>query len=348
MRGVTRRRCGGAMAGGVLLAIFAQMGARAGAQACTTQAKLAPAVRSALADVSVTLATAVKAGDAARVQSMTIAEFAGNQESFAPTAALVHSTAQKIAPETLQVTQVYQLDARGRAKDAEAPAEFTCALTDSASETDFSIPGLPPGLYGFSMVEATGSQPWLLAFLLRQDAGVWKLAGFYPRARTAGGHDGGWFWAQGYEAGKSKQLWLAWLYFSEADQLLRPANFVTSTKLDNLRAEQHTAAPPELANGVSPESPLVLKVGGVQYPVTDLEVASSADGQHLNLMLHVSVAAGDGSSTDTMAQARAVSVAQALIDAHVELRPAFQDVWVFAEATQQNPAVTVLKMAEIP
>jgi hypothetical protein len=192
------------------------------------------------------------------------------------------------------------------------------------------------------------SQPWLLAFLLRQDAGVWKLAGFYPRARTAGGHDGGWFWAQGYEAGKSKQLWLAWLYFSEADQLLRPANFVTSTKLDNLRAEQHTAAPPELANGVSPESPLVLKVGGVQYPVTDLEVASSADGQHLNLMLHVSVAAGDGSSTDTMAQARAVSVAQALIDAHVELRPAFQDVWVFAEATQQNPAVTVLKMAEIP
>jgi hypothetical protein len=346
MRGVTKRGTGLARLGGLLLAIFASACVQAGAQACTTQAKLAPAVRSALADVSLTLATAVKAGDAARVQSMTIAEFAGNQETFAPTAALVHGTAQKVAQDTLQVTQVYMLDARGRVKDAEAPAEFTCALTDSASETDFSIPGLPPGLYGFSMVEASGGQPWLLAFLLRQDAGVWKLAGFYPRARTAGGHDGGWFWAQGYEAGKARQLWLSWLYFSEADQLLRPANFVTSTKLDNLRAEQHTAAPPELANGVSAEAPLVLTAGGMKYPVTDLGVASSVDGQHLNLMVHVSVAAGEVSSTD--AQARAMSVAQALLDAHVELRPAFAEVWVFAEATQQNPSVTVLKMAEIP
>ena len=66
-------------------------------------------------------------------------------------------------------------------------ADFSCPLMGTTSETDFAIGGLPPGLYVFAMVEATGDQPWLLSFLLQQDGGAWKLAGFYPQAT-----DGGW------------------------------------------------------------------------------------------------------------------------------------------------------------
>ena len=87
----------------------------------------------------------------------------------------------------LRVTQIYELDASSRAADDTSDADFSCALTGTTSETDFAISGLPRGLYGFAMVEATGDHPWLLSFLLRQDDGVWKLAGFYPRAT-----DGGW------------------------------------------------------------------------------------------------------------------------------------------------------------
>jgi len=303
-------------------------------------------MRSGLAAVSLTLAKAVQAGDAAQVQSLTVPEFAGNQDSFQPTAALVHTTADQVAQDTLQVTQVYALDARGRTAGQSGSAEFSCPLAGTTAEADFSFDKLPPAIYGFSMVEATGSKPWLLAFLLRQDAGVWKMAGFYPRARTAASHDGGWYWQTAYDDGKAGQRWLAWLLFGEADQLLRPANFVTSTKLDSLRSEQRTAAPPELANGLAPDVPLLVKAAdGTEFRFTSVDATGSSDGAHLDLMLHLKA---DWLDDAAAAQARNQAAAKAFIDAHTELRPAFDTVVVFAESPGHNPATTEQKMAAIP
>jgi hypothetical protein len=342
MDSATKRWCGGVAAVlGLLLG-----GVPAGAQACTTQAKMAPEVRSALNEASLTFAAAVKAGDAAKVQSMTIAEFAANQQSFGPTAFLVHSTADKIAQDNFQVTQLYELDARNRAAGDSSNAEFNCALTGSPSETDFAIPGLPPGLYGFTMVEAAGARPWLLAFLLRQDAGVWKLAGFYPRARTAAGHDGAWYWKTAFEAGKAKQFWRAWLLFGEADELLRPANFVTSTRLDSLRSEQRNALPPELANGLSTDTPLVMKAAdGTELRFTGVDADASDDGARLNLVLHLKA---DWLADPAAATARNQVAARTFLDAHPELRTGFDSLVVFADSTSHNPYVTEQKMAEVP
>jgi len=225
-------------------------------------------------------------------------------------------------------------------------------LAGSASETDFAIPGLPPGLYGFAMVEATGAKPWLLAFLLRQDvspggaaAGIWKMAGFYPRARTAAGHDGGWYWKTAYDDGNAGQHWLAWLLFGEADQLLRPANFVSSTKLDSLTAERRTAAPPELAHGIGPDAPLRFKAAdGSEFSLIGLDAAVSDDGARLDLVLHRKLDETD----DATAKARNDAVAKAFVAAHPELRPAFGTVLVFAEASGQAPVVSALKMGSTP
>ncbi len=342
MRLVAKRRRGVS-----LLAVMVLGGAlRMSAQSCTTQAKMTTAVRAGLAEVSLTLAKAVQAGDAAKVQSLTVAEYAGSQQSFAPTADLVHATALQVAQDTVQVTQVYLLDARGRAVGAAGAAEFSCALTGSTAETDFSIDGLPPGLYGFSMVEATGSKPWLLAFLLRQSGDSWKMAGFYPRARTAAGHDGGWYWKTAYDDSKAKQPWMAWLLFGEADQLLRPANFVTSTKLDSLRSEQRTAAPAELKNGIAPDLPLLLKgADGTEFRFTSVDADGSDDGARLNLVLHLKA---DWLDDPAAARARNVAAAAAFVDAHVEIRQGFDAVVVFAESSGHPPVATELKMAEIP
>jgi hypothetical protein len=318
----------------------------AGAESCTTQARLSPDVRSALADVATELGDAVKAGDAARIQSMTVAEFAASQQAFAPTAELVHDVSADLGGDSLAVTQLYLLDARDRQAGDTSEADFSCPLVHSIAEADFSIPALPGGLYAFAMVEATGPRPWLLSFLLRKDGGTWKMAGFYPRARTAAGHDGGWYWSAAYAAGKAHQAWLSWLLYGEADQLLRPANFATSTKLDSLRSQRRSFAPPELANGVTPTAPLLLKLAdGTTAKLTGVEAHGSDDGQRLELVLHL---AGAAQATDDQLKAEAQAAARAFVDAHTEVRGHFDTVVVFASADGREPIVTEQKLPEIP
>jgi hypothetical protein len=330
---------------GAVLMLALMTGARVVAQSCTTEAKMTAEVRSRLGDAALGIAQAVLAGDAAKVQGSTVAEYASGA-AFAQTAALVQATSAKVAGDTLAVTRMYVLDATYRKAGDMSDADFSCVLVGTVAETDFSISGLPPGLYGFAMVEATGARPYLLAMLLRQDGGVWKMAGFYPRARTAAGHDGLWYWTAAREHVKAKELWLAWLFYGEADKLLRPANFATSTGLDKLRAEQRASVPPELADGISASTPLALKApDGAEYSFTGMDAESSGDGKSLDLVLRLkaeSVADVEGT------KARNRAAAKALFDAHKELRAGFGRVLVFAEAAGQSPVVTDITVGEIP
>jgi len=315
------------------------------AQSCMTQATMSAEDFAALSDAALGLATAVKAGDTARVEALSSAEVSAN---FAPTGFLVRSTADKIGSEPLQMTgQLYELDATKRMANDPSVAEFSCPLKGTTSETDFAIPALPPGFYGFVVVEAGGgARPWLLAFVLRRDAGVWKLAGFSAHARTAAGHDGGWYWAKARERAKANENWAAWVLFGEVYDLLRPASFVTSTNLDKLLAEQRAAAPPELVDGIGAENPMVLKgAGAAEYRFTAIGAEGSDDGQRLNLMLHVNA---DSVSDATAAKAFNLATAKALLGAHKELRQGFDGVWVFAEGAGHGPFATEIKMGEIP
>jgi len=314
------------------------------AQTCKTQAKMSAEDYSTLSDAALGLATAVKTGDTARVEALSGVDVA---ENFAPTGFLVRSVADAIAGETLQLTQVYELDATQRMANDPSVAEFNCLLTGTTSETDFAIPALPPGLYGFTMVEASGgARPWLLAFVLRRDAGVWKLAGFSAHARSAAGHEGVWYWTKARERAAAKENWAAWVLFGEAYELLRPAGFVTSTNLDKLVAEQKAAAPPELADGIGPQNPMVLKdTGGAEYRFTGIAAEGSDDGKRLNLVLHLQV---EGMNVAAITVYN-TAAAKALVDAHKELRQGFDGVAVLtSEQGEPRPFVTELKMAEIP
>jgi hypothetical protein len=331
-----------------------------GAQTCTTQAKMSAETRSGMADTALLLAGEVKTGSVDKLKSAAIPEFGSN---FSATAALIGGTSGKLSNDELQVVQLYQLDARNRKSGDTTDADFSCPLTGTPDETDFSISGLPPGTYGFAMVEATGDRPWLLSFLLRQDDGAWKLAGFYSHARTVGplvtstvvadggkvqdtmGHDGLWFWTSARDAAKAKQLWLAWLLYGEADALLRPATFASSTNLDKLRAEQRAAAPPKLADGLGAETPLVVKAAAAEYRFTAISTDGSEDGKRLNLVLHLR--ADDGAADAASQTARNQAAASAFLNAHPELRPAFDGVIVIAEKAGSNSFVTEQRMSEV-
>ena len=319
------------------------------AQSCTTQAKMTPELRNGLSDAALRLAQSMQRGDVSKVQADTIAEFA-NGSAFAPTAALVQATSSHMASDVLQVTQLYELDARSRSGGDSSDANFSCPLTGTTSETDFAIPGLPPGTYAFAMVQAAGDRPWLLSFLLRQDEAGWKMAGFYPRASTAAGHDGLWYWTSARGYAKADELWLAWIFYSEADQLMRPANFVTSTNLDLLRSEQRTAAPPELLSGIGAANPVVVKGNSGngaagEYRFTSIATQESEDGKQLNLVLHLRA---DGLTDPAAVTARSKAAAQVMLDAHIELRQAFHNVWVFADVAGHPPLLTEQTISSIP
>ena len=298
-------------------------------------------MRQSLADTALAIATAVKANDTDQVRSMSAPEIASNFDS---TVFVIHQTSAAIANDTLRVTQLYRLDASTRKADDSAEADFGCALSGSTDEVDFAIPGLPPGVYAFAIVEGDGDRPWLLPVLLVQQGTAWKMAGFYPHARTAVGHDGLWYWTTARADAKAGKKWLAWVLYGEADQLLRPANFITSTHLDQLRSERRSNAPSELSEGISPEVPLAIKAkDGSAFRFTSLGSIATEDGKSLNLVLHYHVdSIGDPGSANSRNTAAA-----SILAAHPELREGFSGVSIFAEAQGQTPFITEQSLAEI-
>jgi hypothetical protein len=154
-----------------------------------------------------------------------------------------------------------------------------------------------------------------------------------------------WYWTTARAEAKAGHKWLAWVLYGEADQLLRPANFVSSTNLDQLRSERHSNAPGELSEGVSGAVPLVIQAkDGNEFQFTDLDSAVTDDGKGLDLVLHYRA---EAIADPVAARARNVAAAKALLQAHPELRQDVTGLSVFAETTGQPPFATEETLAEL-
>jgi hypothetical protein len=342
----------GLIAGGLLAAgVLAGGNPVARAETCTPQSGLTPADRDGLADAARNLAAMIQTNNAAGLRGAVVAEVA---KDFNALQYLVGTTSPKLAGGTAAVEQVYLLDATNlkRNADGSAPdAQFFCSLNRSTMEVAFTIPALPPGKYGFAMVTmeapagAAKPAPWRLSFLLRQEQGKWLMAGFYPKAMTAAGHDGLWYWTTARQMVKDKQAWNAWLYYQAAEKLLQPAEFVVSTHLDKLKTEAVGAAPPALSDGVSVDAPLVVKgADGAEYHFTGLGVDDSLGQSSLDIEAHLHV---DSLADQVAARKRNNDAASALLAAYPEMRKAFHGVWVYSEVPGQNPFATEQAMADI-
>jgi hypothetical protein len=329
-------------------------------EVCTTQSQMKPADRDAVAVAARTLSAKVQANDIAGLRQQSVPEFA---RDYTAMTSLVANTAARIASEPLAVEQVYLLDAtnlKTLGEGTNQDAQFFCSLNNSIAEATFSIPALPPGRYAFAQVLAQSARsPWGLSFLLRQDAaGAWALAGFYPKALTAAGHDGLWYWTQAREQVKARRLWTAYLFYQEAQALLQPVGFVGSTHLDKLRKEATDSAPPALSAGIGPDMPLVVKAqNGAEFRFTSFTNDDSLGGDKLYVVVHLAAEpAPDAPPAGGKAAPKAVTVSPAernngamaaLLAAYPELRASFGGVWVFAEVPGKSPFVTEQSMAEI-
>lgn len=321
--------------------------APAGAETCVTQSQMKPAERDPLAAAAKALALKVQANDQPGVRSVTIPEYA---KDFGGIAQTIAEAAPSLKGETAAVEQVYVLDASTNKRNADGSvtdAQFYCSLNRSPMETDFNIGSLPPGRYGFAMVRFDGTQPWLVSLLLRQDStgSPWQLAGLYPKATTAAGHDGLWYWKQARTLAAAKQPWSAYIFYEEAQNLLQPAGFVSSTHLENLRSERTAATPPALANGIGTDNPLVLKgADGAEYRFTAILPDNTLNKDKIDVAAHLKV---DSLGDANTARQRNLAAMSTLLAAHPELRQTFHGVWIFSDAPGQNPVANEAAMDEI-
>jgi hypothetical protein len=329
-----------------LLALGMLVATGASGEVCTTQSQMTAADRDALASAAHGLAAKVQADDVAGLHAATAAEYAKDLSGIGD---VVGGASAKVKGGTLTVEQVYLLDGSQlkRSADGTTPeAQFFCSLNKTVAEADFLISGLAPGQYGFAIVDVkNASTPYRLSFLLRQEGGRWGMAGFYPKPLLAAGHDGLWYWTQARMMTAQKQRWDAWLYYQEAESLLRPTDFIQSTHLEKLKAEESAATPTVLSEGISAETPLVVKgTDGVEYRFTALGVDDSLAKEEVDVAAHLKV---DQIGDAAAARKRNADAMAALLSAYPEMRKPFHGVWIFAEAPGQNPFVTEQAMSEI-
>lgn len=353
-------------------------------ESCITQSRLSAADRTAISQSAQSIATAVQSNDPAALRAAADLDI---QKNFGELQYLVAVTSPKLSGGPPVVEQIYLLDGSTlQPGPAGSPpeAQFFCSLNNSASEADFVIPSLPPGKYAFVMVRVPSHPvPWRLSMLLVQQNNRWLLAGFYPKPLELAGHDGLWYWTQAREYVNQKQLWNAWLFYQEAMNLLRPADFVLSTHLDKLHTEETGATPPALTDGISPQTPLVLKLndgtsptlqgrtGAVKrpsaattpqnsgqdganqtpQPSTDLRFTSLSLGQPPAASTEPSLEAtfeAPPLSDPEAARQRNLNAARTLLNDYPELRKPYSEIAITAQSAGQPPLTTTLPISQVP
>lgn len=313
---------------------------------CTTQSQMKDADRDSLAASARDLAAKVQANDAVGLRGQTVPEFATN---FAPLQTLVAETSPRLKAGQILVDQVYLLDATQiKGAPGSAEAQFFCSLNRSANDVEFLIPGLAPGVYGFAIVRFSSPNPWVVPMLLHRDGSRWLLAGIYPHAAEAAGHDGLWYWREARRLNSERQHWSSWLYYGEAEALLKPADFIQSSHLEKLRDEQKSAAPPALSAGIGPDVPLVVKAkDGREYRFTALTTEDSLQRDKIDVSAHMRV---DQIGDVQTARQRNEDAMRALVSAYPELRSSFHGVWIVAEQAgsgAQTPFATEEPMSSL-
>lgn len=305
---------------------------------CKTQGAMTEVERAPLVQAARQIALDVQAGRTADLKAATVPAVAANFNSIAQAATAL---APMMTGATITVDAVYKLDASD-AKPGDDQEQFFCDAGDNSSHVTFSIQHMPPGLFAFALVHATGvAKPQQLALLLQSlnPGSPWQLAGFFPKPLTMAGHDGLWYWQQARSYAQKKQMWNAWFYYSTAASLLQPAGFFSSGNFEKLIDEQQAARPSDLPG----TTPLTLNADGTAYKVTSLRTDDALGG--LDLMAHY-----DSTSSDPVSdRAHTIAVMRGLLTLHPELREAFHGLWIFADAGPGGQAFSLEQpMTELP
>jgi hypothetical protein len=256
-----------------LLALAFGMPARA-AEQCSTAQEMDTATRSGIESAVQQFYDQAAAGNTAAMQQRTIAAI-----NFQGIANAVQGNKDKISGGQAHVRNEWLLDAPGT--QAYERAEFFCGLFNSPQRTSFVIPGLPPGRYAVAIQDITGSkQPFTITYVLQQDSGQWKLAGYYAHAHQVGPHDGLWYWVQARDLKKKGDQHTSFFYYMTAVELIAPVPFMSTPQIDSLYQEQQSSMPKDVPQ--NPQQPIPITLNGQTYQIVQaFPVADDKNGLDL-------------------------------------------------------------------
>ena len=251
-------------------------------------------------------------GDIAGLQGSAVSEVAANFGGI-ERAVVNHRT--QFAQGKPTETRIFLLDATNSPSTWQR-ADFYCGIYNSPNRVGLSIPNLPPGKYALTIAQIPGLEPMTLTMLLKDGGnGSWKLAGYYVRLNSLGGHDGLWFQAKAREYKDKGQAHNAWFYYLTAWDLLAPVDFMSTPTLDKLSDEMQAVRPPDLPGA---DAPLALAAGGKTFKVTDLS-ALPVNGE---LYVRAQYDTPDAANP-ALASAGNIAVMKALLAKYPEMREAF-------------------------
>jgi hypothetical protein len=304
-------------------------------QTCLTTNDMDEAARSVLVATGKRFYDLAAHGDATSLRQSAITSLATN---FSGIEGAVKDNQANLSAAQPEPRPPFLLKAEGN--EPLARAEFLCGVFGAQGQTRdsavFVIPNLPPGNYGIVTLDAASAQgAYTVSFVLQQQAGDWKLGGFYVRLTKVAGHDGNWFADRAREFKAKGQNHNAWFYYGEARELLVPVPFMATAMTDKLYDEMQTVKPADLP-------PADLTAGSKTYKITDLFPVPV--GQDFDLVVRYQSA--DVSDTGRTFQDNA-AVMKALLTKYPELRDAFAGIVVRAVEPSGRDYGSMLPMKDI-
>ncbi len=305
------------------------------AQTCSTGADLDAATKSAIESAAKQYLAMSKNGDVAGLKANAIPQITGD---FSGIEQAVVTNKTYLADGQASIVGTYLLDA-SQAKATLPRADFYCGIYNSSDRQAFSIPNLPPGRYAIVIQKVDGKDPITLTLILQNVGGAWKLAGYYPRLDSIGGHDGQWYLTKARDFKSKGQLHDAWFYYLTAWDLTAPVNFMSTPQLDKIADEMQSARPGDLPTGTSP---LSLTANGKTFKVTELSPVPGDKGVDLRIRYE-----NPDAGNSAVAFQDNMAVIKAIVAKYPELRDAFTSVVARAVDNSGHDYGSLLPMKDV-
>jgi len=290
----------------------------AGAQTCSTGSDLDTATKNGIDNAAKHYLDMSKNGDVAGMKANAIPQLAGDFGSIEQS---VVTNKPYLAEGQATISGTYLLDA-SQAKAPLPRAEFYCGIFNSPDKLAFFIPNLPPGRYAVVIQNVSGKDPITLTLVLQNVGGAWKLAGYYPRLDSIGGHDGQWYLAKAREYKAKGYTHDAWFYYLTAWELTAPVNFMSTPQLDKIADEMQASRPSDLP---SDSAALSISANGKVFKITELAAVPVDNNLDLRIRYQNPNAGNSGIAfQDNMA------VIKAVVAKYPEFRDAFSSIIVRA------------------
>lgn len=302
------------------------------AASCTSQASMTQAERSAVAEASLRLLTAVGQQDTGSLKAALLPTEGGEWPA-------IHTAADQAVPLVdggqMRLRNLYMIDASSATSTADT--QVFCSNAAGSLTVIITLAALPPGKYAVVLADATGAKlAGQIGLVLGLDRGTWRLGGLSVHAGALDDHDGVWYWSRARDLVRAESFWSASFSFDMARYLLVPFSFISSPNLEKLNREQRQIPR-------APTFPYTLVDGARTWKLTGIRPDSSL--RHADLgVSYESVGASDPASFRT----EAVTVLSAVLKAQPGLRENFHGMWAYAFKDGKQSFALELAMKDIP